>query len=153
MIVAGGGILYLSTLGPLLRLREARGWNPVPCVIVSSSLRAGIKKDPDDKETMHYRPEVVFEYSFGEKEFRSDRYNFRTGQSTNAGDEGAIVNRYPVGLKTVCYVNPTDPSEAVLDRSYSPKLLVGVLPLVCVLSGWGVLFYSFICFREVDRGG
>jgi len=45
------------------------------------------------------------------------------------------VARYVRGTKTVCYVNPKDPSEAVMDRGMASATWFGLIPLVFVAIG------------------
>jgi len=78
---------------------------------------------------------VTFSFSFG-----SSRYQFSTAWSGGYDGKEAIADRYPRGMRTVCYVNPKDPTDAVIERGYTWELLVGLIPLVFVgIGGVGLV--------------
>jgi hypothetical protein len=54
----------------------------------------------------------------------------------------AVVDRYPAGQPAICYVDPSNPAEAVLDRSLGNDFYLGLIPLVFVLIGVGGIGYS-----------
>ncbi len=59
-------------------------------------------------------------------------------------DKAAIVARLPAGTKTVCFVNPDDPLDAVIERGPTRELLFGlVIPLPITLLGVYMLVWSF----------
>ncbi|MGA2233102.1 MAG: hypothetical protein ABSH22_19545, partial [Tepidisphaeraceae bacterium] len=51
--------------------------------------------------------------------------------------KAAIVQAMPPGTRSVCYVRPGDPDDAVLYRGYSVGILFGLIPLV--IGGLGVI--------------
>ncbi len=51
----------------------------------------------------------------------------------NGGVKGAdFMSSHQVGMNTVCFVNPANPSEAVLDRANNIPKLASVGPLLFV---------------------
>jgi hypothetical protein len=58
------------------------------------------------------------------------------------------VSRYPPGRKTVCYVNPKDPAEAVLVRGFTPSMWFGLFPLIFVAVGGGGMYAMIRKMRE-----
>jgi hypothetical protein len=52
------------------------------------------------------------------------------------------VARYPAGSRTVAFVNPSNPAEAVLARSFSLSYLVGLFGLLFFLPGLFVLVWG-----------
>lgn len=46
------------------------------------------------------------------------------------------------GEQAVCYVNPNDPTEAVLERGFTNELYLGLIPLIFVLVGGSGLFFT-----------
>ena len=69
----------------------------------------------------------------------SNRYRFLGGSSSGRTGKTKVVRAYPRGKSAVCYVNPRDPADAVLNREFSPVYLLGLIPLVFVLAGWAGL--------------
>jgi hypothetical protein len=134
---AGGLFLsYGFLIGPASRVLQARNWVQVPCTVVSSEVKA---KDDDE----YFRVHIVFDYEFDGQAYQSARYNFVWGHSTNYAGKKLVVDRYPPGHKTHCYVNPADPTQAVINRSIAFEMLVGVFPLMftfflAIVLVWGL---------------
>ncbi len=143
-ILVGTVAIFPLFLFPFMKYLEATSWVETPCEIISSNV---IEKDG--------QPFIAVEYSYrthGEN-FRSKKYrNYEVAGSSRSGLL-KTVNKLRPGTKTVCYVNPENISEAVLDRSFSPMLLLGLIPLVFVIIGlFGIIFarhlaQSFITSR------
>jgi len=85
---------------------------------------------------------VFYRYTFNGREFKANRYNFMGGSSSGYDSKRAIVNRLPPGTETVCYVNPAEPTQAVLERGFTAEMWFGLIPLVFVLIGGGGLFFT-----------
>lgn len=129
--------LFFVFIRPAFKIIEARGWTPTPCVIVSSSVgqHSGSKGST-------YSVDLVYRYQVGLQQYTGKRYQFLGGSSSGYAGKAAIVRRYPRGKKTVCYVNPRDPSDAVIERGFTPDMGVGLIPLVFVLVGVGGFVFS-----------
>jgi hypothetical protein len=127
---------YVVLFGtPLWAGLRSRGWRATSCVIASGEVRS---------ETHHglltvtsYWPNVVYRYEVGGVVFRANTWNASdVGSPWYYGARG-VVRRYPPGARAACFVNPADPSEAVLDRSLSGSQWFGVWPLV--MAGLGAV--------------
>jgi hypothetical protein len=46
-----------------------------------------------------------------------------------------ITNRYPPNKPNTCYVNPVNPADAVLNRDFTPTMLIGLFPLLFIVIG------------------
>lgn len=134
LLLMGGGLLYPFVLRPLFRIIDARSWARVPCMVISSEVKSHSGNDGTT-----YSVNILYAYEYQESEFRSNRYDFMGGSSSGYRGKQEIVSRHPRGAKTFCYVNPRDPTEAVLDRGFSPLMWFGLIPLVFVLIGAGGL--------------
>jgi hypothetical protein len=51
--------------------------------------------------------------------------------------KAAVVAQNPPGTRRVCYVNPADPTEAVLQRSFDNEYMVAIVPAVFMAAGLG----------------
>jgi len=78
---------------------------------------------------------ILYSYEFNGREFKANRYNFIGGSSSGSNRKYAIVAKYPPASRSFCYVNPADPTEAVLERGFTPAMWIGLIPLVFVLVG------------------
>jgi len=145
--LVGGGLFIALGVLPALRLADARGWQATPCTIVSSSVRSHAS---DDGTT--YSIDIMYEYETGGRTWRSNRYDFVGGSSSGYDGKQAVVDRYPAGSTSTCWVDPDDPSQAVLDRDPSVRYLVGLVPLIFLIPGLGVLWMGVRMRRAANAG-
>jgi hypothetical protein len=137
-LVIGCATFYVLFLHPVLKMQSAQTWQEVPCVVISSS----VKSHSGSKGGSTYSVNILYSYQFNGREHRSNAYNFMTGFSSSGyTGKQAIVARYPPGTKAVCYINPNEPSEAVLMRGFSAEMWFGLFPLLFVAVGGGGLIF------------
>ena len=109
-VLTGGLIFGLAFLRPLWRSHEATAnWRQVPCTVLSSR----VASHRGNKSTT-YSPDILYRYVIDGREYRSNRYGFFTTSSSGYQGKADIVSRFPKGLQTRCYVDPSDPTQAVL---------------------------------------
>jgi Protein of unknown function (DUF3592) len=134
-LLVGIGTSFLF-VAPAFKVLKAKSWPAVPCTILSSELGS----HPGEDSTT-YSVDVSYTYTFQGQEHKSDRYQF-LGGSTSSGREvkERAVRRLPPLTRTVCYVNPDDPSEAVLNRDFSTDyFLAALVPLIFVGASLGAI--------------
>lgn len=134
-ICVGGGVMYALLVHPMLKEAAAAQWMQVPCEIISSSVahHSGSKSST-------YSVEIRYRYDFKGRSYTGTRYNFDTGNSSSRGWRDEAVAKFPPKLKTLCYVNPEDPVEAVLSVKPSPDRWFGILPGVFLVIGLFIFF-------------
>lgn len=130
--VVGVGVLIPLFVLPMIRILDARDWQSVPCRVLHSEVRS---HEGDDSTT--YSVHILYEYEFNGRTYRTDRYSFIGGSSSGYKGKRLIVDRYPAGSEALCWIDPTEPSEAVLFRSFSPMMWFGLIPAVFILVGVG----------------
>ena len=140
----GGVAFFFMGVRPVLKMLSARYWQETPCVVVSSEVRS---HSSDDGST--YSVNILYAYEINGREYRANRYHFMGGSSSGYAGKTAVVNRYPPRTKTVCFVNPDDPTDAVLERGFTKDLLFGLIPLVFVVVGVGGILFAR---RSAGRG-
>ena len=145
-LLFGIGFLIPIFLWPAFKVAKARSWSKVPCEILESGVRTHRGEDGDT-----YSVEVLFRYHVNERDYLSDRYDFLTGSSSGYDGKARIVAGIPPGAEAVCYFNPDDPHQAVLERGYSPEFLFGLIPLIFVLVGGGGIFFALASARVAKR--
>jgi hypothetical protein len=133
--VVGAVALYFVTIGPALKILDARDWNAIPCTVVSSHVQS---HSSDDGTT--YSVDILYAYEIHGRELRANRYNFMGGSSSGYDSKARIVAQYPPGAKSICYVNPADANEAVLHRGFTPMMWVGLLPGAFLVIGIAGMF-------------
>ncbi len=131
-LIIGGAIFCFTTVRPVFLILAARHWQETPCVILSSRLQSH-----SDTDGRTYRVDILYAYEFNGREYKSNRYHFMGGSSSGHSGKANIVRQHPPGQKTVCYMNPTDASEAVLERGFTRDMWWGAVPLLFVLIGAG----------------
>jgi hypothetical protein len=128
----GTVVFYFLTFRPLLGVLAAHDWVPTHCTIVSSRVQS---HRGDDSTT--YRVDILYSYEFNGREHRSNRYQFMGGSSSGYKGKAQIVRQYLPGSQRTCYVNPSDPDEAVLERGLTSDMWFGTIPAVFMLVGVG----------------
>ncbi|MFN7972323.1 MAG: DUF3592 domain-containing protein [Acidobacteriota bacterium] len=113
-----GGALFLGLLVfPLVDAVGARGWHARPCTIDESRVTVTTGRDSEGRATTSYGTELRYHYEVDGRVYRSRRLGFVSGSSGGQEGQQAIVDRFPAGSSRTCYVDPRDPTQAVLDRS------------------------------------
>jgi hypothetical protein len=80
-------------------------------------------------------------YTYEGRQYTSSRYDFVDFYSSGREGKQEVVDRYSAGTETTCYVNPSDPAEAVLVRGFSARYLIGLFGLLFLLPGlFGMLW-------------
>lgn len=116
-VLAGCAMGYFLSIVPLYHVWQARSWTAKQCEVVSSRIDRG-----DDTA----RPDIVYRYVAGDREYTSNRYDFLPGKTNDSG-VSAIVAAHPPGAVFECYVDPADPAQAVIDRTPTVWFLMGLV--------------------------
>ncbi len=136
-LIVGLLVTYFWSFKMVRLVQEAQHWEETPCVVISSRVQS---HDGDEGTT--YSVDILYEYRVNGRAYRSNRFNFIGGSSSGYEGKAEVVKKHPPGHRTVCYVNPADPTAATLDRRMRPGMLLGLLPLVFVFIGAGGLVWT-----------
>ena len=126
---------YFLVVRPLLHVQSAKAWPAVAAKVISSDV---VSHHSDDGTT--YSIDIVYEYVINDQTFRSNRYDFISGSSSGYDGKRAIVRKHPAGKRINVFVNPADPTDAVIVRDMTSGFLIGLVPAVFFLAGVGMLF-------------
>lgn len=107
---------YLSFL-PINRAIQSRSWRAASCEVLSSRV---VRNDDT------FRPDIQYRYFVDDRPYTGTRYNFTPG-SDNISDYQAVVARYPPGRQFECYVDPADPTQAVISRELTFGYFFGLI--------------------------
>jgi hypothetical protein len=141
------GLAFFSFFAiPAWKVIQARSWIEVPCTIVSS----GVGSHSDSDGTT-YSIDVVYTYTVQGVEYRSERYEFLGGSSSGYEGKAEVVAGYPPGSRATCWVDPEDPSEAVLYRGFTWFYLIALFPLIFVAIGAGGMVFALRKGRASGR--
>lgn len=118
-------------LRPAIQGRQAlASWERVPCLILSS--KVGVHHS-DDGST--YSIDISYQYPFNGSVYQSNRFGFFGGSSSGYAEKAAVIARYPWGSRATCYVNPANPSQAVLEPHSTAPMIFIFLPIAFVAVG------------------
>ncbi len=143
------GYLAGSTLTTWMR---AQSWDEVPATLLSANL---VVNSGSDSTT--YRVEATYEYNYLGRTYTSDVVSSSFG-SDNIGsfhqDKYAELRRYlDAGERFRCFVNPSDPSEAMLYREMRWGMFAFELIFALVFGGvgFGLMFAAVYGGRMVKE--
>lgn len=132
------GILgtWFFLVRPMTLLWQSQSWDAKDCEVLSSQVQS---HSSDDGTT--YSVDIEYRYEVGGQTYTSDRFHFMGGSSSGYAGKAAVVEKHPPGAVVTCWVDPEDPNEAVLDRSFRWIYLVGLFPLLFLAVGLGGVFF------------
>jgi hypothetical protein len=113
LALMGGACSYYTEVQAWLKCRGAQSWPAVACVIIESGTQeTNIKGRP-------YKPDVLYEFEVHGKKYRSNKTHFDSAEPESYSDCVRFAKRFDPGRAATCYVNPANPQESVLDRSFA----------------------------------
>lgn len=132
----GCALLNVVFLVPLYRSVVAINWHATPCTITSSGV---------DRRDVS----IVYVYDFGGRQYQSDRYDFNEGVEGTRTERriNAIRGRYQPGEQVTCYVKPSDPGQAVINRRFNPSILPSFFSLISLNIGLFAMNYGWRLLR------
>lgn len=139
LILLGGGAGLYAGLDRMMRGGASQGWESVEGEVISSRVdRQWGRSQTNSRTDWRYYAEISYRYESGGERYTSSRIRIDDppGGSGASGKEESqkYVDRFPVGAKPEVFVDPDDPTEAVLIRGTSSSglwipLLFGVLAI------------------------
>ena len=129
--IAGLLVLTFLFIPAASRVYGDSSWVKVPCEI----LHSGVGSHSGNKGGTTYSVEVLYRYQFKGNSYSSSRYQFFDGSSSGYDSKQDIVQTLPPHHKTFCYVDPTDPAYAVLNKNSYQIFLFGLIPVVFMVVG------------------
>jgi hypothetical protein len=136
---SGQAVGYFFGLRPWLQVRAAQAWVETPCRVLSSAILTHSGKSTS------YSVDITYQYAMAGQIYQSSRYDFSVGDASSQSWCEKIMSQNPPGSTTTCYVNPQNPAEAVMSRSFEKSAAVWIFPGVFGLTGLGL-------FTPVGRG-
>lgn len=147
VIFLGSGctLFFFLALQPWWGMLQARSWTATPCTVVSSDLKV-------DDESLKLT--VVFKYTVAQQDYQSDTYCFSSMGSNTANNwKRRVVQDHPAGKQTTCFVNPSNPHEAVIERGWVPDMWWGFFPIPFLLVGGAAMLVALKVIRMPQTSG
>ena len=145
-VVAMSAFGFLIALFGLALHRQAslaRKWPVVPGTIKSSGLEQFMSapSEPAERSQLTFQSKVSFAYRFNGIDYISQHASLGGKvSSTSRGLMERFARKYPTGAKVKVYVNPLNPSEAVLEPRVSQIWILWA----SVTFIWGVAYYAAV---------
>ncbi|MFH1616136.1 MAG: DUF3592 domain-containing protein [Planctomycetota bacterium] len=134
--IVGAVLLYVFGIRPIIKVITAQNWPQAPCKIVSAEVSSH-----EGGDSITYSIDIVYQYEFDGKTYESDRYDFTGGSSSGYESKAKVVRQYKKAQNPVCFVNPENPSEAVLHKGLHYGFFWALFPLPFVAIGIGGLIW------------
>jgi len=144
LFFAAGLFFAVMLVGAVLAELQTYLWSATPCEIVASSIETA------SDGAAGYRPAIRYRYTYDGVDHESDKVSHRDASSDDYADAAELVAAYPVGASATCYVNSSEPRQAVLERTIPWFGLFIALPLIFIAVGGGGIW---ITWRAPDRSG
>ena len=133
--LAMGSLFEVFIVREFSRAMSQRLWKKVACEVVASEVQ-----QRDDEESP-YAFTVRYGYEYAGRSYSGSLYKRNYSGSGKYSHAQQLAQRYPVGRRTFCYVNPRDAAVAVLKRD-SPLIgLAFFFPLIFVVIGAGGIYF------------
>lgn len=143
----GMALVYGLSIHPMIKVFRAQSWEKIPCAINSSEVVSH-----SDSDGTTYSIKIVYQYNFDDRSYTSERYHFGTGSSSGRKGKQAVVDKYPPGSESYCFVNPSAPQEAVLDRGLRLEYGLGAFGLLFAGAGaWGLIYAPRMAGGSMQR--
>lgn len=118
------------------RAEETRSWPPTQAVVLSSQV---LTDRPTPNSPLRFIADVHYRYTFNGRAFTSTRIKRVDGSSAHKNAAEAVVAEYRPGSPVTCYVNPAQPSFAILKHGSRAGLYSIWFPLLFVAGGTGMV--------------
>jgi hypothetical protein len=131
LVFFGMGLFFLVMLvGEVWKQVGPRFWTETPCRMLESDVVPNEKRSPKP-----YLLKVRYAYEAGGREHVGDVYRVGESAFKSRAEAEELAERHGAGVEAVCYVDPNDPSKAVLAHGIPWIGLMIFLPLIFVLVG------------------
>ena len=140
--VAAAGAFFCWYLWQNYRIaRETDRWAETPCEIIVSAID---DSDLTQHGAVKYTLEIRYRYTVDGEDYIGEKVNRnRPVASADPEKTGSVQERYPVGSKAVCFVDPANPEEAILKRDSKAALYSIWFPALFVVGGIGIAVAGF----------
>jgi hypothetical protein len=134
MMIFGAGAFVLLFGIPLRKTFEARKWNLTRASVVSSEIHSTWMHSHEVRLPIHWA-NIVYTYHVNGHDYRSNTYNLTDVPTPWYYGKRRMAHRFPPGSQVNCFVNPSDPFEAVLTTHLSATWWLSLWPLLMSVLG------------------
>jgi hypothetical protein len=141
LLLALSGAVFTWLLGTSFqRARAMDGWKETPCLILESELR---ERRIGAEVPTDYRLGILFGYEFENEAYTSEDYDLRGNAWVKEPQRILpLINKYSPGSEQVCWVNPSNPEQAVLKKETKAPGYSIWFPILFLVGGLGIIVKS-----------
>lgn len=147
----GVGMYYYTELRPHQRQKESANWTTCTCQIRLAEIKTHTSRRRSSsghsrRTRTTFSPHVAFDYSVDGKTYSSEQFWFGTTNFSDRTKVEKMMASFAAGNSASCFVNPADPTDAVLTRELFDENSYGwIAPAImaCV----GIVGTAFSAFR------
>jgi uncharacterized protein DUF3592 len=148
ILAAIPGVIIFAVVYKYVEVSRAARWPSTPGrVVVSGSERRDVNTggpNSEDTETRNFAM-IVYEYTVAGHKYRCDRVSI--GENMGNFEVAETIAKYPVGKAVTVYYNPSNRSQAVLERDLPPGIWKTMVIFIVVLAG--VIVGAVVGFRKL----
>jgi hypothetical protein len=146
LFIAAAGAFFIWFLWKNFDVgQEMDVWIETPCEIVAATIDGSQINQHFETD---YEFQVSYRYEFGGETFLSDQVKSKRVSSGDRRKMEKWESQYPTGSIAVCYVNPQEPAEAVLERDTKASIYSIWFPGVFVIGGLGIAISGLLGGRQ-----
>jgi hypothetical protein len=131
LALGGAGVFVWVFLPGLWEMLDAAAWVETPAVVVGASTEPVVSRGKT-----RYRSRVSYRYEFGGSTYESDREILL---DVSRGSRSETRPSRSPGERVTCWVDPSDPSRAVLERGWNASATAMTVPLLLVVGAFAAL--------------
>ncbi len=137
LAVAGMGGIFVAWLWKgYASARETRQWQEVSATVLESAVQDRVLGPQIPRE---YSLKLMYEYPFNGKSYLGERLKLRENPwAKEKARAKGIAEQFRIGQEVTAYVNPADPSQAVLQHETKAPLYSIWFPCLFVIAGLGI---------------
>lgn len=131
LVLVGWFVVDMAILGPRRLATQAESWTEVPCLIRMIKVEmvmikgAGSRGSASRSSEPAYAPRVEFDYEWQGRSYTSHRFWFGTSLWGSKSQAEEVIAPYVQNDHFVCFVDSTNPSQAVLTRNLFERSSIG----------------------------
>lgn len=127
------GIATIRGFSGLVKTVAARGWTRTTATIEEASVTKERKG-----ESWDYKVSLAYRYEFDGKTYHGTSYRISDEGYAAGTAKREFTEKTKAGDSVTCYVDPSGPERAILDRSIGDYRGVLALPFVLALAAWAL---------------
>lgn len=131
--------IAIGSVYPWIAGRATYEWTEVPCTVLETGR---------DRSDSSYFFTVRYEYEFDGERHESGQFMAGTPFGRSLKQVQEFEARWPAGEESVCWVDPEDPTEAVLQQGSGSSWLFLIVPLIFLCVGVGIMIASRVSRRR-----